>query len=148
MAWGRSSSGGGCASWLALVVSLAALFLSWSAYKRTGGTVGQLADGARDLPSIRVGDGQGGEWRRALDQARERLQGHRSEVEDDRNLEQVRQDVEKIRESLGRAFDNAGEAKEKWRDLDGNLERLEAQLREGGSKALATLDETVEKMRK
>ena len=141
MAWGRSCGGGGCASWLALVVSLAALFLSWSAYRRTGGTFDLVTQGVRDLD-------RGSDWRSALDKARERLQQHRPEVQDDRNLEQVRQDVEKIRESLARAFNNAGEAKEKWRDLDANLERLEAQLREGGSKALATLDETVEKMKK
>jgi L-lactate utilization protein LutB len=128
---------------LALLVSLAALFLAWSAYKRTGGTLDQLPHGLDR--SFQVGDA---DWRSALDKARERLQQHRPEVEDDRNLEQVRKDVEKIRESLAHAFNNAGEAKEKWRDLDGNLERLEAQLREGGSKALATLDETVEKMKK
>jgi hypothetical protein len=153
MAWGKSrgGGGGGCVSWLALVVALAALFLAWSAYRRTGGTFDQVTAGVRDLDRSFKVDGVGGdgEWRSALEKARERLQGHRPEVESERNLEQVRRDVEQIRESLARAFQGTGEvSKGKWRDLDGDLERLQAQLREGGSRALSTLDEAVEKMKR
>lgn len=149
MAWGKSrEGGGGCVAWLALAVALAALFLAWSAYRRTGGTFDQATQGVRDLERSFKVDGDG-EWRGALDRARERLQGHRSEVEGDRNLEQVRRDVEQIRESLARAFEGTGEvSKSKWRDLDGDLERLQAQLREGGSKARATFDEILEKMKR
>lgn len=150
MAWGKSrgGGGGGCVSWLALAVALAALFLAWSAYRRTGGTFDQVTAGVRDLDRSFKVDADG-DWRAALDKARERLQGHRSEVEGERNLEQVRRDVEQIRESLSRAFEGTGEvAKSRWRDLDGDLERLQAQLREGGSKALSTLDGALEKMKK
>jgi hypothetical protein len=153
MAWGKSKGGGGggCVSWLALVVALAALFLAWSAYRRTGGTFDQATEGVRDLErSLKVdGVGGDGDWRSALDKARERLQEHRAEVEGERNLEQVRRDVEQIRESLARAFQGTGEvSKSKWRDLDGDLDRLQAQLREGGSRALATLDGALEKMKR
>jgi len=149
MAWGKSKGGGGgCVSWLALAVALAALWLAWSAYQRTGGTFDQVTAGVRNLDRSFSVDADG-EWRSALDKARERLQEHRSAVEGARNLEQVRRDVERIRESLARAFQGTGEvSKSKWRDLDGDLERLQAQLREGGSRALATLDETLEKMKR
>jgi uncharacterized protein (DUF3084 family) len=150
MAWGKSKGGGGggCVSWLALAVALAALFLAWSAYRRTGGTFDQVTAGVRDLDrTFKVN--ADGDWKSALDKARERLQGHRSEVEGERNLEQVRRDVEQIRESLSHAFQGTGEvSKSRWRDLDGDLERLQAQLREGGSRALSTLDEALEKMKR
>ena len=149
MAWGKSrGGGGGCVSWLALVVALAALWLAWSAYRRTGGTFDQVTEGVRDLDRSFQVDTDG-DWRSALDKARERLEGHRSEVEGERNLEQVRRDVEQIRESLSRAFQGTGEvSKGKWRELDGDLERLQAQLREGGARALSTLDGALEKMKR
>ena len=142
MAWGRrEGGGGGCLSVLALLVALAALFVAWSAYKRTGGTLDQLTRG-----TVKVGDL---DWQGAVDKARERLQEHRPEVESQHNLEQVRRDVAEIRASLERAFrGSGGEAKEKWRNLDGDLDRLQAQLREGGAKAKATLDEVLEKMKR
>ena len=149
MAWGKSKGGGGgCVSTLALVVALAALFLAWSAYRRTGGTFDEMTEGVRNLDRSFKVDADG-DWRSALDKARERLQGHRSEVAGERNLEQVRRDVERIRESLAHAFQGTGEvSKGKWRELDGDLERLQAQLKEGGSRALATLDEALEKMKR
>jgi ElaB/YqjD/DUF883 family membrane-anchored ribosome-binding protein len=144
MAWGKSrGGGGGCLAALALIVALAALFVAWSAWRRTGGTFGELSQGIVDHR------GGGEDWRSALDQARERLQGRRAEVEGERNLEEVRRDVEQIRESLARTFQGTGDqAREKWRGLDGDLQRLDAQLREGGSRARATLDEVVEKMKR
>jgi ElaB/YqjD/DUF883 family membrane-anchored ribosome-binding protein len=132
---------------LALLVALAALFVAWSAYKRTGGTVNQLTQGV-----VKVGDaGNIGntDWQGALDKARERLQEHRSEVESQRNLEQVNRDIAQIRESLERAVHGSGgDAKEKWRGVDGDLDRLQQQLREGGAKAKAALDEVLEKMKR
>jgi len=148
MAWGRDrgSGGGGCLSVLALLVALAALFVAWSAYKRTGGTLGQLTQGVK---ISEIGDIGNGDWQGAVERAREKLQEHRPEVESQHNLEQVNRDVAQIRESLERAFrGSGGEAKEKWRGLDGDLDRLQAQLREGGAKAKATLDEVLEKMKR
>jgi len=144
MAWGRDrGGGGGCLSMLALVVALAALFVAWSAYKRTGGTVNQLTQGV-----VKVGDVGNGDWQGAVDKAREKLQGHRSEVESQHNLEQVNRDIAQIRESLERAVHGSGgDAKEKWRSLDGDLDHLQQQLREGGAKAKAALDEVLEKMK-
>ena len=149
MAWGKNTGGGGggCVAWLALLVALAALFVGWSAWRRMGGTLGQLTEKAKTFDgSFTVGDA---DWKGALDKARERLQGHRPEIEGQRNLEQVRRDVAEIRESLERAFHGTrSEVKEKWRDLDGDLQRLDAQLREGGAKARSTVDEILEKMKK
>lgn len=148
MAWGKRREGGGNGiAWLALLVALAALFLAWSAYRRTGGTMGQLTQGVPGLDRPFT-VGENGDWKGALDRARARLEERRSEVDAERNLEKVRRDVAAIRESLERSFRGAGEqAKEKWRGLDGDLERLEGQLREGGSRAKATLDEILEKMK-
>jgi len=146
MAWGRDrgGGGGGCLSVLALLVALAALFVAWSAYKRTGGTVNQLTQGV-----VKVGEIGDTDWQGAMDKAREKLQEHRPEVESQHNLEQVNRDVAKIRESLEKAFrGSGGDAKEKWRGLDSDLDRLQAQLREGGAKAKATLDEVLEKMKR
>jgi len=143
MAWGKSSrgGGGGCLAVLALLVALAALFVAWSAYKRTGGTVEQLTRGTVTVSDL---DLQG-----ALDKARQQLQQHEPEVQDQRNLEQVRRDVAEIRARLERTFNNSGaDSKEKWRGIDGDLQRLEQQRREGGGKAKATLDEAVEKMKR
>jgi hypothetical protein len=123
------------------LVALAALFVAWSAYKRTGGTFGQLTQG------VVSGDT---DWQRALDKARESLEERRTDIADQHNLEQVRRDVAQIRESLERTFRGTGaaEAKDRWRGLDGDLRRLDEQLREGGAKARSTLDEILEKMKK
>ena len=142
MAWGKSrgGGGGGCLAVLALLVALAALFVAWSAYKRTGGTFGQLTQGV----NVRDAD-----WQGALDKARERLQERRTDIEGQHNLEQVRRDVAQIRDSLEHTFRGTGaEAKDRWRGLDGDLQRLDEQLREGGAKARSTLDEILEKMKK
>jgi hypothetical protein len=146
MAWGKSresrGNGVGC---LALLVALAALFVAWSAYRRTGGTWGELTRGALDRPFTVSASS---DWEDALKRAREKLTERRSEVAAERNLEQVGRDVAAVRKSLERSFRDAGEAaKARWRGLDGDLGRLEAQLREGGAQAKATLDEILDKMK-
>ena len=136
----RESSGRGLAA-LALVVALAALFVAWSAYKRTGGDLDQL---------VRMKAEGSGEatWRDDLARARERLLRRRSDVEEGRDLDQVRRDVAEIRGDLERAFDDAGEqAREKWRAMDAELERLQSELDERGSRAKETLDSLLDKMR-
>ncbi|HSS50993.1 MAG TPA: hypothetical protein VLX28_18790, partial [Thermoanaerobaculia bacterium] len=87
------------------------------------------------------------EWQADLAQARDRLLGRRAEVAGDRNLDQVRRDVEQVRASLEQAYHKAGAAKEQWQDLDADLQRLEGQLKDGGSKALTTLDQAISKLR-
>ncbi len=110
MAWGKRSGGGGGVAWLALLVSLAALFLSWKAYERTGGELGEL----------RVsGTESGSDWGEDLDRARERLLERRGDVESEEDLEGVRRDVAEIRENLERLSEDAGSgARERWRSLD------------------------------
>src|SRR5947207_3095890 len=66
MAWGKNKGGGGggCVAWLALLVALAALFVAWSAWRRTGGTFGQLTEKAKSFDgSFTVGDS---DWKGAL----------------------------------------------------------------------------------
>ena len=134
MAWGRRNDGGGRGiAWLALLVSLAALFLSWKAYERTGGRL-------QDLDArVSVGDPEPADWREELDRARERLS--RGDLEPE--------EVARMRESLSRSFRNASEGTRRgWRELDSDLERLQGQLREGSSKAKETLDSAVEKIKR
>lgn len=143
MAWGKKSSGSGGVAWLALLVALAALFLSWKAYERSGGKLED--DLAFVSPESDRGDGG---WRDDLARARERLLERRDDVESEENLSGVQEDVARIRKSLERSFKNGGaEAREGWRELDADLERLQDQLREKSSRAVETLDAAVEKMK-
>jgi hypothetical protein len=148
MAWGSKRSGGGGVAWLALLVALAALFLSWKAYQRTGGDLD-------DILHAPLGEvGEMGEAEETVDretdlaEARARLLQRRAEVAAERNLRQIQEDVAEMRQGLERSFRDAGEeARRGWRDVDAELERLEAQLREGGARAVETLDSAVERMR-
>lgn len=152
MAWGKKQSGGGGVAWLALIVAILALILAWSAWRRTGGDLDSLLQDVSEDAERRVRgaaeEGSGAlERQTELAQARARLLGHRAEVEADRNLQGVREDVAEIREDLERTYRNAGEgARARWRDLDAELERLEARLREGSARAVESLDAAVEKI--
>ncbi len=143
MAWGsKRSGGGGGVAWLALLVALAALFLSWKAYQRTGGDLD-------DILHAPVGEaGEAVDRESDLAEARARLLQRRGEVAAERNLRQVQEDVAEMREGLARSFRDAGEeARRGWRDVDAELERLESQLREGSARAVETLDSAVERMK-
>lgn len=132
------SGGGGGVAWLALLVSLAALFFSWKAYERSGG---RLDDIQVLNTEVEVGDESPPDWRAALEEARETLDHARENLGGD--------DVARVREKLARSFRTAGEgAKRGWRDLDSDLERLQAQAEKGSSRAKETLDETLDKMKR
>lgn len=132
------SGGGGGVAWLALIVSLVALFFSWKAYERSGGRIDDLEVLSTE---VEVGDESPPDWREALDEARETLDDARENLGGD--------DVARVREKLARSFRNAGEgAKRGWRDLDSDLERLQGQLEKGSSRAKETLDETLVKMKR
>ena len=148
MAWGSKKSGGGGPSWLALLVALVALWIAWSAYRRTGGTLDTLVANPLDAPKAELpAEAEDGDWRAALNRARERLLSRRDEVQEDRDLEAVQRDIAEIRTTLEKAWRGAGEAKEKWQDLDAELERLQRQVRDGSAKAKETLDGVVQKMK-
>lgn len=142
---------------LALLVAILALILSWAAYRRSGGQLKDvLADATRGT-DLQVGSAEGtgdGGPAAALDRqadllkAQAKLLQHRAEVAGDRNLAQVEKDVAEIRQRLERSYQNSGaSAKGRWEGLDAELERLEAQLKHGGSQALASLDAAVSKLR-
>lgn len=148
MAWGSKKSGGGGPAWLALLVALVALWIAWSAYRRTGGSFDTLVANPLDAPKAEMpAEAEEGDWRAALDRARERLLSRRDEVQEDRDLEAVQRDIAEIRATLERAWHGAGEAKEKWQDLDAELEELQRQVREKSEKAQATLDGLIQKMK-
>jgi hypothetical protein len=139
---------------LAFLLALVALVLSWAAYRRAGGELKDVVgDVTRGVPALHLGSlgdgGSAGIDRQAdLAQAEGRLLQHRAEVAGDKNLAQVERDVAEVRHSLERSYQNASElAKGRWRGLDSELNRLEAQLRQGGAKALASLDATISKLR-
>lgn len=140
-------NGGGGVAWLALLLSVAALFFSWKAYERSGGRLKE------DLPvldrDVSVGEPAEGDWREELARARDRLTKSRDKVEAREDLRQVQEDLDRMRKDLARSFHNAGaDAREGWKELDGDLERLQGQLRKGSSKAQETLDSALEKMKR
>jgi len=148
MAWGSKKSGGGGPAWLALLVALVALWIAWSAYRRTGGSLDTLVANPLEAPKAELpAEAEEGDWRAALDYARERLLSRRDEVQEDRDLEAVQRDIAEIRATLEGAWHGAGEAKEKWQDLDAELEKLQRQVRDGSAKAKETLDGLVQKMK-
>lgn len=140
---------------LALLVAIAALILSWAAYRRSGGQLKDIVTDATRGTDLHVGsaEGSGDEGPAVLDRqadllkAQARLLQHRAEVAGDRNVAQVERDVAEIRQSLERSYQGSGASKERWQGVDAELDRLEAQLRQGGSKALASLDAAVSKLR-
>ena len=145
MAWGAKKRGGGGPAWLALIVALAALWIAWSAYKRTGGTLDTLLTLSAPEPAARA---DRGDWRQALERARERLLDRRDDVGQDRNREQVQHEIAEIRATLERAYEDAGEgASDTWRDLDAQLERLGDQVREGSETAKGTMEDLLAKMK-
>jgi hypothetical protein len=151
MAWGQKKSGGGGAGRLALIVAILALAVAWAAYRRGGGEIGTLWDdltrGTGRRVNVSLEDGSDTVERQSdLARAQARLLGRRAEVAGERNLQQVRRDVEEVRANLERSYRNAG-TKDHWRDLDRDLEHLQTQLREGSSKALATLDSALVKIK-
>ncbi len=143
----------GGASRLALILAILALAVAWAAYRREGGELKTLwqdltrgAGGER----VRVTGGSADEDLRTwLRNAQAKLERRRGEVAGERNLDDVRRDVAEIREKLESAYREGGSgARERWRELDGDLERLQGQLKEGGSKALAALDSALAKIRR
>lgn len=143
---------------LALLVAIVALILSWAAYRRSGGQLKDVLTDATRGTDLHVGnigsaEGSGDEGPAVLDRqadllkAQAKLLQHRAEVAGDRNLAQVERDVAEIRQSLERSYQGSGASKERWQGVDAELDRLEAQLRQGGSKALASLDQAVAKLR-
>lgn len=153
MAWGKKSSGGGgCVAWLALIVAIAALVLAWKAYERTGGKLPDVLEmPIGDSAQARDGGGIAGEVSESAEmaKARARLLARRAEVATQRNLQQVQDEVGEIRGELQRSYENAGtRAREGWAEVDADLERLQAQLRAGSSRAVETLDTALDKMRR
>jgi hypothetical protein len=138
MAWGKKKSGGNGVAWLALLLAVLALMLAWGAYKRTGGEL-------RDLwGDVTLDTSKGID----LSEVQARLQRRRAEVQGQRNLRQVSEDVAEIRANLERTYRDTGAgAREQWRELDAELERLQAQLKDGSSKAVDTLDSALAKLR-
>jgi ElaB/YqjD/DUF883 family membrane-anchored ribosome-binding protein len=150
MAEARRSGGG--AGRLALLVAIVALAVAWAAYRRQGGELrtlwSDLARGSGERARVAADSGED-DIRSWLTRAQARLERRRTDVAGERNLDQVREDVADLRAKLERAYGDSGEvARKRWRDLDGDLGRLEGQLKEGGSKAVATLDAVVEKIRR
>jgi hypothetical protein len=145
------NSGGGGAGRLALILAILALLVAWAAYRREDGELKtiwhDLTRGTGERVHI-TGDEGAEDLRDWLARAKARLEGRRSDVAGQRNLEQVRQDVADLRAKLARASrDGGAAAKERWKSVDGDLERLEAELKEKSSKALAALDATLAKIK-
>jgi hypothetical protein len=118
---------------LAFLIALVALVLSWTAYRRSGG---EMATIAKDVV-------------RSAGPADARASAPEPAAADDRNLEQVRRQVAELRASLERAYGNAtGRSREQWKGIDGDLGRVEAELKAKSEKGLAELEATLDKLRR
>jgi len=149
MAEARGTGGG--AGRLALILAIVALLVAVAAYRREGGELKTLW---HDLTGdsggrVRITEGSPAEdFRTWLAHARDRLERRRPEVAGGQNLEQVQKDVADLRAKLGRASQDGGAAaKEHWKSVDADLQRLDAELKEKSRKALAELDATLAKMK-
>jgi hypothetical protein len=120
---------------LALLTAIVALVLSWTAYRRSGGEVATI--GKDVVRSAGPADARASSAEPA------------SPVPDDHNLEQVRRQVAELRASLERAYGSAtGQTRERWKGIDGDLGRVEAELKAKSAKGLAELEATLEKLRR
>jgi hypothetical protein len=120
---------------LALLTAIVALVLSWTAYRRSGGEVATIG---KDV--VRSA-GPAGAPAPGPEPA--------APAAGDPNLEQVRRQVADLRASLERAYGNAtGQTRERWKGIDGDLGRVEAELKEKSAKGLAELEATLEKLRR
>ena len=140
-------SGGGVGR-LALLLAIVALLVAWAAYRREGGELrtlwGDLTRGAGEPVRISAGSDLE-EW---LARAKARLERRRADVAGQRNLEQVRKDVADLREKLRRSYRGGGvETQERWKSMDGDMERLQTELKAESSRALAELDATLAKLK-
>jgi hypothetical protein len=120
---------------LALLIAIVALVLSWTAYRRSGGEIATIS---KDVV-------------RSAGPAEGRASGPEpaTPAADDPNLEQVRRQVAELRASLERAYGKAtGQTRERWKGIDGDLGRVEAELKEKGAKGLAELEAILEKLRR
>lgn len=153
MAEGRGNG----VAWLALLVAVAALWLAWTAYRRTGGDAAWLREpltvgvAGREERRGRTADEDASRRGLAaeLARAREELSDWRSEIEArGEGLRRAVDDIERVRRDLADAYAGAsGEAREQWRQLDADLERLEDQAREGSADAAATLERVLDRLR-
>lgn len=148
MAWGSKKSGGGGPAWLALLVALLALWIAWSGFRRTGGTLDELLvlPGFGDRVEERASESED-DWSETLAAAREKLLRRRDDVDQERDLAAVQRDIAEIRAALERARDGARGARESWENLDADLERLQEQVRDGSERAQGTLDNLVQRMK-
>ncbi len=163
----RGAAATGCVAWLALFLAVIALALAAAAYRRTGGQVDdwlhQSGDRLQDALARPLGaahdalgsagddggaGGLGDDLRRAVGRAADRLQAERHAVAAERDPGGVRREVERVRADLERAFSGAGAPeRSRWHDLDGDLARLDQELRSGSSRALGTLDGLLDRLR-
>lgn len=142
MSWGKKKGGGSpMLARLAFLISLVALVLSWSAYRRTGATLSDL------LPKTEAA-AAAAEDTAVEARAYSRLAAQRAEIAAHRNLDRVSAEVKEIRADIERSLTGvSSEARARLRELDADLARLERQLREGGEKAVSTLDAALDKLR-
>ncbi len=123
---------------IALVVSVIALILAWSAYNRSGLDLETQAEITieNDIAEL--------ERATALAEARIRLTALRAAVAAEDFSDEIADEVNQIQEDLRTAYeDTEGEIYEDWQEMDSDLEELEYQIRSGSADALDTLDDTI-----
>jgi hypothetical protein len=119
---------------LALLMAFVALILSWTAYRRSGGEMDTIAKDVVRSAGPADAQAPGAEPAPAAE---------------DPSLAQVRRQVAELRASLERAYGNAtGPTKERWKGIDGDLGRVEAELKAKSAKGLAELEAILEKLRR
>jgi hypothetical protein len=126
---------------LAFLMALVALIFSWTAYRRSGGEVATIAKDVVRSAGPADSRAAGADPASPVSPA--------APAADDHNLEQVRRQVAELRLTLERAYGSAtGQTRERWKGIDGDLGRVEAELKEKSAQGLAELEATLEKLRR
>lgn len=128
-------------SWIALIVSVAALVLGWAAYNRAGEDLEDQAAQAVDKVEAEVDEfGRNAAQVAARAEARTKLAAIEAKVAVDQSYAASAAEIDALQADVARAYEGAeGEAKEEAAELDREFATLSQQMRNGTADSLTGL---------
>ena len=142
----------GTVSWVAIVISLVALFVGVSAYNRAGTPVQtEVQDQAVDIRKVVEEQIAIAEARARLMVLKARLDAglNATRLDAGLNAEEAGREVSQVRQDLSRVFaDTQGTAKDQWSKIDSDLSQLEQKIRADSADALRSLEHSIRELRK